>query len=319
MAGIIIEITEPSQPGIRRRRFETFPVRVGRSYQNDLILSDPCISPDHLSVSETEGGYLIQDLDSTNGTAVAGRRMPENPFPTSSGDLITLGSTTLRILSPSHPVSPTQKLSFWTTLEQRKSFYLFTWFSLLPAFGIEMLNGFLSSHNKIRALDLIKENLGGVLFAIIWAALWMAVGYSITRRTRFHAQLLLALLFTMSMTVGDFLSDYLAYALNSPALQTGGAFLISGLLFALLLFYTLGIATRIRRNSRIVSALVTSTIVMLMGALVHFAAIPEFSPTPRVFGILRPPPVPWVGSRSIDAFLADSEEAIEKSREQVEK
>ena len=311
MAGLIIEVSEPAQHGTRLFRFETFPVRVGRGYHNDLVVQDPFVSPEHLVLTEDGNGYLVQDLESTNGTSVAGRRMTGRLCPAASGDLVVLGGTSLRILSPAHPVPPAQKQGFWATVEKKGSFYLLAWLSLLPVFGVVVLFEYLSTYEKVRWLNLAKEGLSNILLLLAWTAFWAAIGYSVSRRTRFHAQLILGSLFFAAMSFFDVLPGYLAYAVNVPGLEIGGSFFIGGVLATFLLFHALGLATTMKPKRRAIVALLITMLVLLMGLLMHFAEIPEFSKTPRFSGTLKPPFSKWAGSRSVDRFLVDSEEVFE--------
>ena len=47
-------------------------VSVGVAEQNDLVLTDPAVSRHHLRIEVTPEGYLLTDLESTNGTDVGG-------------------------------------------------------------------------------------------------------------------------------------------------------------------------------------------------------------------------------------------------------
>ena len=47
----------------------TFPVRVGRALDNDIILSDPSISAHHLEVDRNDDGQLtVRNLSEENGS-----------------------------------------------------------------------------------------------------------------------------------------------------------------------------------------------------------------------------------------------------------
>jgi DNA-binding NtrC family response regulator len=48
---------------------------VGADPRNDLVLDDPAVSARHFELVATEEGYLLTDLESTNGTYVDGRRV----------------------------------------------------------------------------------------------------------------------------------------------------------------------------------------------------------------------------------------------------
>jgi len=68
-------------------------VVIGRSKECEIKLSDPNTSRRHAEVRQEGAAYWLVDLDSTNGSAVNGRRTARAKL--ESGDTITLGSTDL--------------------------------------------------------------------------------------------------------------------------------------------------------------------------------------------------------------------------------
>lgn len=73
------------------------PLRVGRQLDNDLILAAEDVSGNHAVLSAREGGLLIRDLKSTNGTWVNGGRIAGEVLLV-DGDEVRLGlQTVLRV------------------------------------------------------------------------------------------------------------------------------------------------------------------------------------------------------------------------------
>lgn len=73
----------------------------GRELDNDVVLQDPTISARHAIVLGRDGGWWIEDLGSTNGSWVGGRRVaPGTPAVVRSGDVIQLGGVRLRFAAP---------------------------------------------------------------------------------------------------------------------------------------------------------------------------------------------------------------------------
>lgn len=71
-------------------------VTAGRDGSCDLVLLDPGVSRRHLRVfRKDEGVYHLEDLNSTNGTAL-GEGPVESPVPLREGDKIFVGDTVLR-------------------------------------------------------------------------------------------------------------------------------------------------------------------------------------------------------------------------------
>lgn len=63
---------------------------LGRDVTSDIVLGDSEISRQHARLSRTPGGYLLEDLGSTNGTFVNGERLVA-PRVLNHGDVIGLG------------------------------------------------------------------------------------------------------------------------------------------------------------------------------------------------------------------------------------
>ncbi len=69
---------------------------LGRDVTNDISLGDPEVSRQHARLTRTPGGYVLEDLGSTNGSFVNGERLVA-PRVLASGDLLGLGeNVTLR-------------------------------------------------------------------------------------------------------------------------------------------------------------------------------------------------------------------------------
>ena len=68
---------------------------IGRSKECDVPLADSNASRRHAELGRADEGFVIRDLDSTNGTTVNGRRVRRATV--GAGDEITIGTSTLRI------------------------------------------------------------------------------------------------------------------------------------------------------------------------------------------------------------------------------
>ncbi|GMR10473.1 MAG: hypothetical protein BMS9Abin28_1294 [Anaerolineae bacterium] len=63
---------------------------IGRDVTNDISLGDPEVSRQHARLTHTPGGFVLEDLGSTNGSFVNGERLAA-PRVLASGDLLGLG------------------------------------------------------------------------------------------------------------------------------------------------------------------------------------------------------------------------------------
>ncbi|MHB8277099.1 MAG: trypsin-like peptidase domain-containing protein [Candidatus Humimicrobiaceae bacterium] len=73
-------------------------VKIGREFDNNIVLQDTKSSRNHLVIVKQENIYKVRDLNSTNGTFINGNKINPNVFYNlSPSDIIRVGDTVLRI------------------------------------------------------------------------------------------------------------------------------------------------------------------------------------------------------------------------------
>jgi hypothetical protein len=79
-------------------------VTIGRSRSNDISLEDARVSRHHARVVRDQRGYLIEDLNSRNGTQVDERPVRDNA-PLVDGSIVRIGDSVFRftVAAPSPP------------------------------------------------------------------------------------------------------------------------------------------------------------------------------------------------------------------------
>ncbi len=75
-------------------------ISVGRARNCDVVLRHPSVSKLHAHVRrDTGGAWTLQDAGSHNGISVGGLPVPSSgSVPLASGDVLTLGAVTLRVV-----------------------------------------------------------------------------------------------------------------------------------------------------------------------------------------------------------------------------
>lgn len=71
-------------------------VVLGRADHVSVRLEDAYVSDEHAEVLPENGGWMIRDLGSTNGTFLNGAKVTQ-PTPLSSGDQVRLGKTRVEV------------------------------------------------------------------------------------------------------------------------------------------------------------------------------------------------------------------------------
>ena len=74
---------------------------IGRDKDADVMLKDPLVSRQHAVVIYHDGSYVLKDLDSTNGTHLAGASVKQASL--RHGDTFTVGTTTLQFVLEDAP------------------------------------------------------------------------------------------------------------------------------------------------------------------------------------------------------------------------
>ena len=77
---------------------------VGRDVTNDIPLGDPEVSRQHARLTSTPGGYVVEDLGSTNGSFVNGERLVA-PRVLSHGDMLGFGENVTLTFEGTGPVA----------------------------------------------------------------------------------------------------------------------------------------------------------------------------------------------------------------------
>lgn len=88
----ILEITDGNDQGMKYS-LKNSTVTLGRKEENQVVLHDPNISRFHARLFFNKE-WRIEDLNSTNGVFVNGKRIKESPLQT--GDQIQMGSTLMK-------------------------------------------------------------------------------------------------------------------------------------------------------------------------------------------------------------------------------
>jgi hypothetical protein len=64
---------------------------IGRSRKSDIYIPDPVLSKNHARIFYYEGDYYLQDLESTNGTYLNGKKLSKKAVKIKDSDKITFG------------------------------------------------------------------------------------------------------------------------------------------------------------------------------------------------------------------------------------
>jgi FHA domain-containing protein len=96
--GFSLKILEGPDSG-KVYSFDRVEITIGRTMDNDVVINDPGISRQHMSIRDKGGAYILKDLGSSNGTKLNGKKIGEEVL--RPGDVIMMGTVQVRFEGPS--------------------------------------------------------------------------------------------------------------------------------------------------------------------------------------------------------------------------
>lgn len=243
MSGVLVELLDRAGSVVARHRFDHLPVRLGRAYDNEIIVDDPFVAPSHVQIERRADGVLVaRDLGTRNGThAVAKRRRslrqdavsPANEIVLTADTLVRAGHSTFRVRPIDHAVAA-----------ERLDTTSHGWEGLRPAILAGVLLTLMglfnawSADTSTQQSMLYETQVAGVLgIMLVWAGMWALLNRLFAGRARFGRHLLIGAVcavasFAMSMT-----ANMLAYAFSLNWLTEFDSYLSLSLLSIAIYFH----------------------------------------------------------------------------------
>jgi pSer/pThr/pTyr-binding forkhead associated (FHA) protein len=303
---VVIEVLDRFGKIRHRYRMTEFPCRIGRGYNNDVIVDDNYVSADHLVLDfDPEGRLLARDLNSDNGMYAVAPLKRVDSMLLRSGSRLRIGHTELQFFFPDHPVrevildraTPSLPMMFVTSWPAM----LLVW--LLTAVVV-LLQEYLASAETTDWLDLGITLVPMFVFLTIWAAGWSIASRAITHRFYFAYHAILIGSVVILSGVVETLGEYVEFAFMWPGMATVISIVAGTLLFGFLLYGHLRYTTtlnqkktvRIAASLAIGLSLLTQTVVWVFERDFDFAldySIP-----------LKPPAFVASAPQDIDSYFA---------------
>ena len=307
-----------------RIKLASFPATIGRSYDNDIILDDPYVSPHHARIERTPAGQvLISDMQSVNG-------MYDLTTPRQRADRITvegesrvrLGRTLLRIRTPHYVVAETRverlgSVTLDAILNSRTIFFV-----AIVLFGaIQFADAYLLSYEDRNAGRVFFDSVLPILgFILGWAGLWALLSRLNYHQSYFYPHGTIVSFALLAIFTVDFAERALQFGLGG---DPSGVFIeslkIVAFAFPVIYAHMRFVSHRSpRRVARFTGVIVmTITALFFAGTLVYES---EFASEPQYSATLLPANFQFVPSKSLDAWgehLMTYKQTIQKDIERT--
>jgi hypothetical protein len=298
-APYFIEILARNGDVLHRHKVLELPIRIGRSYDNDIILDDAHSAASHAIVETDQHNQIVlRDLGSKNGTIYKGRRQASI---TLDGEtIVRLGHTRLRVRAADFPVAPeiadTTMHGWEGSTPATIGLVLIALFSCLETWLSDV-----EPFALIRYLLVLASSLAaGLLWAGVWALANRLFG-SHARMGR-HLFILGSALAVVGLWRAG--SSVLAYAWSAESLTRYGNLVTLGIACAMIFFHLITIKPHHPRRF-----LIAATVMLLAGSGLMVMA--NLQSTGRAadelyMSVLLPPEVRHSEDRSLDQFMANA-------------
>jgi len=209
---IHVEVLDRHGEVAHRHAARTLPVRIGRAYDNDLILEDPYVAPHHAVVQRAPTGELeIVDAGSRNGLFRARSRERVERERIDPGARYRVGRTEIRVRSSAHAVA--DELVDRPT-PRREPIAAFS--AVLAVLAAVLLYVWGGTIEPLEPAKLAQAPMTVVLALLLWSAAWALAGRVFLGASRFAAHVTVAALAFLGAIASENW-DYVAFALSAPA------------------------------------------------------------------------------------------------------
>jgi hypothetical protein len=189
-----------------RARIDNEEARIGRAFDNDVVVDDVHVAPHHLRIYRGADGELVaEDLATLNGLFAehGAKRVPTLSLEKEPG--IRIGRTTLRVHDAAHPV-PTEKLLTPPRDHAR-------WSAVLGIclIGVLAILQWLNLTQEPSA-TLLAPLLGFVTVLALWTGFWAMLSRVFFGQARFSLQLRIAVTACIALVVWDQMTETLSFS-----------------------------------------------------------------------------------------------------------
>lgn len=301
-----IEILDPKGAVSERIPVESFPLRIGRAYTNEVIVGDPYVCPMHLEIAPDEHGRLIaRDLDSVNGLRADIGEKPVATLEVQSGTHFRIGHTQLRYCSVDHPPAPTlvdrESKRMWVNSPYTAAIFGVAVFLLL------CLDAYLTTIERVTLAAIVSEPLTTFAMLLVWAGLWALASRVVVTRFHFPQHVTIACGAIAGFFLLGFSAEWMEFLWPFlPALWIAGLF-GSAVVMAALVYGHLKFASALQRRSRLWAALAVSVVIAGASAISDYAGRSRFSNVMDFAGIVKPIDAAWLPTGTVDEFIERSQ------------
>ena len=190
-----------------RERIDAAEARIGRAFDNDVVVNDPHVAPHHLRVLRGEDGELVaEDLGTLNGLYAehGAQRLQRLSLKGEPG--LRIGRTVLRVHDGAHAVAPERALTPPRAHVK--------WDIGLAAclFLLILLLNWLNLTTEPNASAVLVPMIGLAVALAVWTGLWAVLSRIFFGQAQFALHLRIAVTACIAIVLWDLLTETLSFS-----------------------------------------------------------------------------------------------------------
>jgi hypothetical protein len=295
-----VELLARNGDVLHRQRVDGLPIRIGRGYDNDVILDDDYAAAAHAVVEQDASGrLLLHDLGTRNGIVIQGKRRQDAEL--TGGTVVRIGHTALRVRAADFPVVP-------ELLD--RTFH--GWEGVLPAAaglalagGVALLARWLSDTEYFQLARYAEALASGLAAALLWGGIWACANRLFARHARLGRHVFVFGCGAAALAGYALLGSTLGYALSAEGFTHYASHVATVLLAGMIYFHLCTIRPRNRTRYRWVCAglAVLCSGLILAGNVQRTGRLSD----ELYMSVLMPPAIRVSPDHGVDEFMRDVE------------
>ncbi len=239
-------------------------LKIGRGFDNDIVLTDPYVAPAQASFKIEDGCWIFENHDDTNRVMLNNEDLPTPKVSLKSGDRLRLGRTEIRVYSPDHAIAPTRKLLLSDWAHQDSIGFVIPLLALLGCnllnFGMDYL---LEATREVQWKTYVTHLLWLNLGLLVWTGVWAITGKLVRHQYHFGQQLFIGTVWLILLTLIYPFLGYVDFLNDGAALGSAFGIIVMLVMFAVLATANLYFAT----SGRHATAIGIAISVLLVGGV----------------------------------------------------
>jgi len=300
MESLIIRVSKGGRSQPVFHQAENFPFRIGRAFDNDLIIADETVSSHHLELLADESGFQVKSIANENGTWIGKDQLAEGQHELTVPTTINIGRTHLDLHAAHSPVEPTLIMARSSRLSEIASTI---WLALSLTLTYMLITFYFAYQQFSLNTDWTEILVNQLLFFAIPIAIATVMSFisrMFLHSWRYLLQLSLASFACLVYLLTEEINSVISYFFTSQGVADFLILVFSGIFFAWILAWQMrAISTTSIKRAAFVGIGV-AWIVLGIRTVQNIVDNPDFSTQPTMHNLVQ----------RFDIRLSPSEESV---------